>query len=174
MNNLFNNFKRVKTSLNIGTFIENQARKNNEIIYGARSLKKQIGLFSLARPTSDYDVYSSKPKRSAVKIEKTLDQSSGGNNYYVKPALHPGTYKVIDVGFDQKKNTRDDFGVVDYTKPDRRIKFKKINGIKYAAISEIVKDRKKSLADKESAFRHPKDRRDLSLIDAARRFYRRK
>ena len=152
-------FRKVDKEEPINTFL----RKKKHIVYGARAMNQQLPLH-LQRPTDDYDVYSKTPKKSARNMEKHLDKHYGGDYYYVKPALHPGTYKVVDRGQDKKPNTEDDYPVVDYTKPTRKIRHIERKGIRYARLSERRKDIKKSLADKESAYRHEKDKRDMQRI----------
>lgn len=156
----------------IGNAVRKQAKKNNEVIFGARSLRRQLGVIGLGRSTQDYDVLSKNPKRSAVKLERTLDKRAGRDQYYTEPALHPGTTKVMDRGFDRRKGTKDDFGVADYGKLKRGFKTVKVNGVKYSHLSEEAKNRRKSLSDPKSSFRHKKDRHDLNLINASRRLKR--
>ena len=143
--------------------IESQVRKDKNIIYGARSIKKRLGWFG--RETSDYDIYSNSPKRSALKLDRTLDKGSKSNSFYTTPALHKGTYKVMNVDFDRIKGTSDDYGIADFTKPKGRIKTTTIQGIKYDMLSEERKNKLKSLKDKKMAFRHEKDRNDLNRIN---------
>ena len=145
-------------------FILNQAKRNNEIVYGAQSVKKQLGV--LARSTFDYDIYSRNPKRSAVMLTRTLNRASKSKDYYNKPALYPRTKKVMHVGVDRVRGTRDDLGIVDYT-VTKPVKTVKINGIKYSKLSETVKDKRKSLGDLMFKFRHRKDKEDLQRIKIA-------
>lgn len=146
-----------------GMKINEHVRNEGNVMYGARAMNAQLPLF-LHRRTTDYDIYSKAPKKSAHKMDKVLDKHSGGDNYYVKPALHPGTYKVIDKGLDNSRGTPDDVGIVDFTKPTRKVKVVKIRGIKYAHLSERVKDARKSIANPEFQFRHEKDRKDIYRI----------
>ena len=143
--------------------IESQVRKDKNIIYGARSIKKRLGWFG--RETSDYDIYSNSPRKSALKLDRTLDKGSNSNSFYTKPAEHKGTYKVMNIGFDRKKGTDDDYGVADFTKQAGKIKTTTIQGIRYDRLSEERKNKLKSLKDKKMAFRHEKDRNDLNRIN---------
>ena len=152
--------------LGTGKIIEKQVKKDNNIIYGARAAKKQIGF--VARPTQDYDILSPRPRRSARKLERNLDKQAGRDIYYMKPAMHPGTFKVKSKGFDGKKNTPDDKEVADFTKPNRKYKTKTIEGIRYVTLAEIKKDKRTALADKQFAFRHAKDQEDLDRIKLAK------
>jgi len=153
MNNIYYNKDNI---------IESQVIKDKNIIYGARSIKKRLGWFG--RETRDYDIYSNTPRKSALKLERTLDRKSKGDFFYVKPALHKGTFKVMGKGFDGVKNTKDDYGLVDFTKPTRKIKVNIINGIRYDLLDEEKKNKLKSLKDKKMKFRHKKDKDDLNRI----------
>lgn len=165
------NFKRIFTQENREEYILNQVRKKKEIVYGAQSMNKQIIPF-LHRSSFDYDIFSPKPRSSARSIEKELDRRSGGNYYYTKPAMHPGTWKVMDVGLDNKKGTTDDYGVVDYTKQPRQVSFTIINGVRYVKTSATVADKRKALRDKQYAFRHEKDREDIRRIQESNKIKR--
>ncbi len=142
--------------------ILNQIRKKRLIIYGAQAIKKQIGM--IARPTEDYDIFSINPKKHARQLERKLDKKSRGDFYYVKPALHPGTFKVMYKGADERKGTKDDLTIADFTIPKRKLKIKVIEGVKYVDIREAIKDKLRILSEKQYAFRHPKDRADLQRI----------
>lgn len=140
-----------------------QVKKRNLIIYGARAQnKRSIG--PLQRPTLDYDIYSPKPKKSAYRLEKNLDKTFGGDYFIVKPAEHPGTWKV-------KTNPQyGDREVADFSKPNRKVQSSKIRGIKYTRLSMSEEDKKKSLSDPQYKFRHTKDNADLQRLLAQKRF----
>lgn len=143
--------------------IESQVRRNNSTIYGGQSLRKQMGL--IGRETKDYDVYSDNPQKSALELERTLDKSSRGNVFYTKQSEnHPSTWKVKHVGIDGVRGTEDDQGIADFTQKKQGLKTVTLRGTKYAAISEVEKDKKKSLANKSFSFRHKKDADDLRRI----------
>lgn len=148
---------------NIKQSILNQARKENDIVYGAQAIKRRLGIS--ARPTTDYDMFSKKPKSSAVKLEKTLDKRFKSNAFYSKKGVNPGTYKVKFVGVDDKPMTKDDIGIADYTKtPSPGPKTFKFRGVKYRVLKEELKAKQKILRDKSYAYRHEKDRKDIERI----------
>ena len=92
-----------------------------------------------------------------------MDKQVGFDNFFVKPAEHPGTWKVMGRGVDRKKNTPDDVGYIDYSKTPRpKPKVKNINGVQFRSLAEELKAKRKALADKEFKFRHEKDRGDLN------------
>jgi len=150
----------------------NQAKQDKNIIYGAQSINAQVpNIFT--RSTSDYDILTKNSKASANKTEKKFDKIVGDNLFYTKPAMHPGTHKVMFIGEDLKQGTKDDFGFVDYTNfPNPMPKYKTINGIRYRSLTEEARAKRKSLRDKQYAFRHAKDRRDLNNIMRYKRFGR--
>jgi len=151
----------------IGNIIKQQAKQEGNVIYGARGVQGQIGFF--ARGTEDWDVFSNKPKSSANKTQKALDKLYGCDQFYSKPALHPGTHKVMNKGLDKKQDTEDDFGVADYTQmPLPRPRTVLINGVRYRNLSQEAVARRKAIRDKAFAFRHAKDRADLNRIRLAR------
>jgi len=148
-----------------------QVKKNKSIVYGGQAIMAQIpDMF--ARPTADWDILSKKPKKSARQLEKTLDKNAGGNFYYTTPSkFHKGTWKVYNVGSDNKKGTKDDIGVADFTKM-KKLRTIQIRGVKYAHASEIMKDKRASLKDKQFEFRHAKDKDDLERIKLTRKLWR--
>ncbi len=149
--------------------ITTEARKKRQIIHGARAMNKQLPL-GFQRPTEDYDIYTSKPKRTAHRIQSVLDQevAGGRDEFFVKPAIHPGTHKVVHVGEDMKKGTEDDITVVDYTEMPVNFPSTSINGLRYETLPHIKKGKEKTLKDPEAKFRHEKDREDLERIELAK------
>lgn len=166
----FNSISEPFTFIGKDKIVLSQVKRDNNIVYGGQAIKRQIGPF--ARDTKDWDIFSTRPKQSANKLERSLDQRAGGDYYFVKPAQHEGTYKVRYSGFDRKRETEDDQEVADFTKPDRKVKYKYFDGIRYVDLSEVVKDKQKAVADKEFAFRHEKDKDDLQRIKSYKRFVR--
>jgi hypothetical protein len=152
----------------IDKIIINETRKNKDIIYGAQSIKKQIGV--LSRPTIDFDIFTSNPELQAKKTEMLLEKTTKPkNDFYVKPAEHKGTYKIKNVGDDKKQNTKDDISIADYTKTPNPIPpFKIIDKVRYRTLTQEAKAKRKALKDKEYAFRHEKDRDDLERVEASK------
>ena len=139
-------------------------KKEKDIVYGARSIQRQTGIVS--RPTSDWDIFSNKPKSSAEKTEHALDKSAGKNLYYTKPAIHAGTYKVEFVGKDMKKGTKDDVGIADFTTmPKPKPATINLGGILYRKLSGEKKAKMKALKDPTQEFRHAKDQEDFNRIE---------
>lgn len=160
--------RRTRVFLNQGRIqrqILAKARKDDEIIFGARSIQKQIGGFS--RSTEDFDIFTKKPKDSANLMDKKLDKVVGFDFHYVKKGRNPGTWKVKNRGSDFKKGTRDDGTTIDYTKTPKPVpKTVRINGLRYRALSEEIKGKKRAIADPRFKFRKAKDTNDLTRIQA--------
>jgi len=146
--------------------ILDNAKKDGQIVYGQRSANRRFGI--MTRPTEDWDIFANKPKGAAMKTEKQLDKAVGFDYFYTKKGMHKGTYKVKGKGFDGKKGTKDDEGIVDYTKVPKPIpKFDVINGIRYRRVAEEIKAKRNALADPNFKFRHEKDRADLNRLRSA-------
>jgi len=132
------------------------------IVYGARSINAQAGI--LKRNTQDWDAYSKNPKQTAKALQRQLDKTVGGNNYFHKEAMHKGTWKVKGVGDDLIPNTMDDVEVADFSKNEKRAGFVTIGGMKYRKLKHEIKAKKTAVADPEFKFRHRKDQTDLDRI----------
>jgi len=161
--------KRIFAHLSRKEIIREQAKRNNEILRGARAMNKQLAFGFLERGTSDFDLFSKSPKKSALELERELDRLSGGDFYYVKPAKHKGTFRVMDKG-NNLESEHDDIVIADYTKEPKGTKKIKIDGIWHSHISERIKDAKRNLADPLAVQRHSKARGDLERIKASKMF----
>ena len=161
-NKLFGKTGVIDKGFLIDRIILNIAKQRKQIIYGARSIQKQANLFS--RDTKDYDIFDKNPKRSAQILQRKLDKNVGFDFYYMKEAEHKGTWKVKNKGADGIQNTKDDESIADYTKPDKKIKFVMINGIRYRVLKEELKRKVATVKDPEFKFRHEKDKDDIRRI----------
>lgn len=142
----------------VGKVIINHVKKKGLILFGQKATNRQLPK-DLRKDTQDYDIFSQTPEKSAKRIERKLDRKLKGNFFLVRKAKHGGTYKIISrVG---------DRGVVDVGKPDRKVPIIKRKGIKLATLKFQKEQIRKSLADKESKFRHAKDREVRSRIKIA-------
>lgn len=139
----------------IDRVILRNVKRKQHIIYGARAVNQQVRK-PLRKETTDYDIYSTTPRQTANRVERRLDKRFGGDYFKVEQAIHKGTYKI--------KSNVDSTGYADYTKPQGKIRTIKRKGIKYAHTSHQLKQIKKSLADKESKFRHEKDKETRQRI----------
>ena len=160
---------KVPTSADRDSIIENHIQKRKEIVYGAKAMNKQMKMWIVGRPTEDYDVFSKKPGESAKVLEKTLDKTTGRDQYYTKQANYKDTKKVMSRGFNLD-DPSDDYGVADFTLQKSQVKTKTIKGIMYADISHREETAMMSLKNPEFKFRHQKDIDDLKRIKISRRF----
>ena len=162
--------KSVYTFFNRHTLIKKQVKKNKSIIYGARSMNRQLTYGFLERPTQDWDIYSKKPKRSARELERTLDFHSGRDVYFSQPSkYHKNTHKVFHKGGDMRKGTMDDIGIADYSKTPRGLKIVRKNGLRYSHLNNTIRDKHKALRDPQFRFRWRKDKEDLNTIRVSNR-----
>jgi hypothetical protein len=144
------------------------AKQRKQIVYGARSIEAQAGLFS--RSTTDYDIFDKNPKKSAELLHKILDKKVGFDHFYVAPAKHKGTWKVKGAGNDGKKGTEDDESIADYSGqftglPDN-IKTVMINGVRYRHLKYELQRKIAVTKDPEYEFRKKKDQDDINRIKA--------
>ena len=127
----------------------------HEIVYGARALNKRFPSY-LDKPTVDYDIYTPHPKRDARETERALDKKFGGDFFYIEPATHKDTVRV--------KSHIDGTVVADYTKPEKKIPYDSIDGIKYVKLGFVKKQIKKTLADPSAEYRYKKDSDSFNRI----------
>lgn len=126
-----------------------------EIIYGETALNMYFPNW-LDRPTQDIDVFSPTPRKDAIQAERKLDRAFGGDFFFVKRALHPGTHKVV-------AHTNQE-GYADFTKPEEKIPSKVIRGKNVVTLFWIKKRIKKTLKNPEAKYRHAKDKDSLNRI----------
>jgi len=152
----------IDKSLEINGVIKQLTKDRRQIIYGARSIEKQAGLFS--RPTQDWDIFDKNPKKASNILQKRLDKLVGFDAYFSKPAIHKGTWKVKGKGVDNKANTEDDVEVADYSKPTEKINYITKDGIRYRVLKTELKKKISASKDPTQEFRHAKDKDDIKRI----------
>ena len=152
----------IDKSLEIDGVIKQLVKQRKQIIYGARSIERQAGLFS--RPTQDWDVFDKNPKKASNILQKKLDKLVGFDYFFSKPAMHKGTWKVKGKGEDGKANTEDDVDVADYSKPTEKIKYMTKDGIRYRILKTELQKKIATTKDPEFEFRHAKDKDDIRRI----------
>jgi len=150
--------KYFKNQNKVGKVIISHVKKKGLILFGQKAVNRQLPK-DLRKDTEDYDVFSDTPKVSAKRIERKLDRKLKGNYFYVKPAIHGGTHKVMSqIG---------DKGIVDVGKPEKEVPTIKKKGIRLATLNFQKAQIKKSLKDKKSFWRHAKDREVRTRIKIA-------
>jgi hypothetical protein len=148
----------------INNKVRNFLKSQGIIVYGARSINAQSNI--LTRDTSDWDAFAKQPKKTANQLQKELDRIVKGDYFYSKPAQHKGTYKVKGIGNDLIRDNEDDESIADFSKPDKKIRYKIINGLKYRNLKDEIKAKQKSISNPEFKFRYTKDKGDLDRIKA--------
>lgn len=128
---------------------------DHEIVYGARALNVRFPAH-LDRHTKDFDIFTPTPLKDAKEAEKALDKAFGGDHFYIIPAEHKGTIKVKAYATDET--------YADYTKPEEKIPYEKINGINFAMLSYMKKTFKRSLNNPLAKYRHAKDKDAINRI----------
>jgi len=137
--------------------------KPKAIVHGSRATNAFLPrhLDKPMTPWDDWDVFHPKAKRVARELERKLDKRYGGNYFYVKPAAHPGTYKIMS-----KVTKRE---VADVTVPEGKVPAKNVRGVNYATLDYHVKQIRRTLRDPESKYRHDKDKETLQRIQIYKR-----
>lgn len=138
--------------------IINQIKKRKAIVYGSKSVNKQLPSH-LRTKEGDYDIFTKKPKKFSRVLEKKLDKKARGNFYETEPAIYEGTYKI--------KRRLSGVNVADVSKTPKKIGTISRNGITYANLQFQKGQIKKSLSDPESKFRHKKDKFTRTRIKLA-------
>jgi len=152
------NIKRIASALEntpdltIRELILNKAQKENQIIYGARAVNRQVPI-NLKKETIDYDILTKKPKKSAKELAKDIKKFTN-KDVEVTKALHKGTYKV-------KVNGKT---IVDYTQLSRAYPTQRVLSNKYKTLASIKKSLQKAVKKKSNEFRREKDLETIGRI----------
>lgn len=141
----------------------NQARKEGNIVFGGKSIKRSLGFHG--RPSKDWDFFSKTPKKSAIRADNNLDKTFGENVFFKKMGANPGTWKIKHVGLDGKPRTKDDVGIADFQRiPKPKPKTFESLGINFRNLNDEKKAKKRLVEGKEFDFRRQKDLEDLKRI----------
>lgn len=152
------NIKRIskllddKKDLIINEIIINKATREKQVIHGARAYNMQSPTY-LRKKTYDYDILTTKPKKSAQDIAKELSRRIG-KKFIIEKGKHKGTYKV-------KLNGET---IVDYTQLKKKPKTKSIWGIESRDIRSIKTNAQRLLKRNDTGFRRDKDLDTLNRI----------
>ncbi len=134
---------------------------NSETIHGGRAINQQIGSPHLRTKTTDYDVYSYKPQKSAYDTEKHLDKQFGHDAFEVQRGKNPGTYKV--------KSRATGRTYADFTQQEKKIPYKVINGKRYATLEYHKKHAQQTLKAGTATHRKQQDIDMINRIKLSRR-----
>ncbi len=152
-------FHRLKE--NIPVWIR-QTIDDSEIIHGGRAVNKQLQSQHLRTQTRDFDVFSKNPKKSAQDTERYLDKKMGFDAFETKQSEeHKNTFKVR-----ARANTET---YADFTKPDKKIPYKIINGKRYATLPYHQKHAQQTIKAGTATHRVGKDRDQINRIKINRR-----
>jgi len=148
--------RRLQSSkeLVIREIVLDNAQKKNQIIYGARAINSQLPAY-LRKKTSDYDILTNKPMKSAKELAIELNRRLHNEEFKVVKAKHKGTYKIKD---SQGKT------IVDYTQLKRKPKSIKYYGNSFYDLKSIKKNINRSLKNPKNYFRKEKDLDSLRRI----------
>ena len=130
-----------------------QAEKG-QVIHGAMATNVQLPIH-LRSKTKDYDIFTPKPKKSAVAMAKKLNRAIGEERYTVVKGKHEGTYKI---------KSKEGKTIIDYTQLKRKPKTKKIYGNEYHDIKSIKRNVKRLIKKPETEYRREKDVGTLERI----------
>lgn len=153
----------------IDKLILKNAKKSNNIIHGSTALNKQLPE-QLRRPTGDIDAWTSNPRQQMDKMEDKLDDAAGCDMFYERilpmtdvDGPEKNIYQVVSY------RTRE--SVADYSsKPKKKVRTKKIEGITYEEIQHIKQKFIKILRDPRTSYsRKQKTESDLRRILAYER-----
>lgn len=129
--------------------------KDLQVVYGARAINAYLPKF-LRGQTRDYDIYAKNPRSEARELERKLDKRFGGNYFVVERAKHKGTYRVV--------SRVEGEVVADYTKPESRLQYRRLGGVRYVQPTMIKQGLRRTLRDPESEYRHAKDKERLQRL----------
>lgn len=149
-----------KNDLIVREVILDVAQKKKQIIYGARAFNVQSPDY-LRKKTTDYDILTKTPKKSALEVAKELSRRLGEDIKVVK-GIHKGTYKV-------KLNGET---IVDYTQLKRSPKIKSKWGNQYRDIKSIKRNAQRLLKNPKTEHRREKDIDTLKRIQEIERIER--
>lgn len=157
------NLKRIASILNKnpdllirGTIL--RSAEKGQVIHGAMATNVQLPSY-LRKKTKDYDIFTTKPRKSAVEMAKKLNEMVG-DRYIVVKGKHSGTYKI---------RTKEGETIIDYTQLKRKPKTKKIYGTEYKDIKSIKRNIKRLSKKPETEYRREKDISTLQRIKEAER-----
>jgi len=129
------------------------AKKKNIILYGARSYNLQAPSH-LRKKTTDYDLLSKKPKKTAKEIADILRRRLVGREVTIKKAQHKGTYKI-------KINGE---SIIDITQMKTKPKTKKVWGTEVRHLESIKRNALRLSRKKGLEYRREKDIDTLQRI----------
>lgn len=138
--------------MTVRTVVLDKAQKDKQIIYGARAYNAQAP-DNLKKKTTDYDILTNNPRKSAKEVAETLTRRTGRPTEVIK-GVHKGTYRV-------KLNGE---VVADYTQSKGKIGTKKSWGNEYRSLKSIKRNATRLSNNPKLEYRRDKDLDTLSKI----------
>jgi len=132
--------------------VQEFAKKKGTPIYGARALNVNINPL-MRRYTSDFDLWSTKPKIHALELAKEL-----GERYHVKRVQLPTGKFVYRVIHKSGQLT------ADITRVPSKERYYSRQGMTYQSLMDQKERLEEILSDPSKRFRHEKARADLRRI----------
>jgi len=129
------------------------AKKRKQILHGARAYNLQSPTY-LKKKTSDYDILTNQPKKSAEELAKILRRRLG-KEVKVSKGSHKGTYRV-------KVNGR---VIADYTQIKNIPKTKRVWGTEVKSLKSIKRSTQRIIKKPSAEYRKEKDLNTLDRIE---------
>ena len=139
----------------IKNVILNLAQKRKQVVYGGQASNIQLPSH-LQRKTSDFDILTKQPKKSAEELVRALNREYQSNKFKVVPATYKKTFKVKEIETGET--------IADYTSTTKLPTTYKELGIDYARLQYIRGKLRDALKKPENEFRFEKDRNTLERI----------
>lgn len=130
-----------------------KAQDENQILYGSRAYNLQSPEH-LRKPTTDFDLMTKKPKKTAKEIVDILKRRLPESDIVIKPATHKGTYKIVI----------DNVPTIDYTQIKTKPSTKKVYGVKVRSLPSIKRNATRLSRKEGLEYRREKDLDTLSKI----------
>jgi hypothetical protein len=151
----------------IDSIILKEIKRKKLILFGARSLNKQLPPF-LRKETRDYDIIVTErnPRVVAKQLERKLDKKFKGNLFIVQKGKAKGVFKV--------KRVLGKEGVIDVVRSNKKVPFVKRKGLRLSTLEFEQSKIKESLSNPKARFRHDKDRERRERINISKSLRRRR
>ena len=155
----FTNIALKKQEMNI---ILKQVKKSKGAVYGSTSVGKQSPYPFYKKPYTDIDAVTRRPKRTAIKTERKLDNWANQNQYYVEQLTHDQgtTYRVINRG-----RGRD--VVADFSH-QKNFPTRTVDGVKYETLPSRQRTIQKMIDDPNAEYRRQKDETNIAWVKRIR------
>lgn len=152
MNKVIAKILEEKNDLKVREAVLDLAEKKGQIIHGSRAFNEQSPYY-LRKKTTDYDILTKKPKKSAKELAEKLKRVLN-KDVVVSKGSHKGTYRV-------KVNNET---VADYTQIKYKTPTKTSFGNKFKDIKTIKRSTQKLVKKPSAEFRREKDIDTLERI----------